>query len=261
MLPTTLEDRNIFRALQDSFRVSRKLPDNLGDLLLTVGLYFLGAPYAAHTLEKSNREGLIVNLREFDCYTFVENALVLTRMLKSRKTSWTDYRTLLIATRYRQGRLAGYASRLHYFTDWLHDNQEKGFLQDITATLGGEIWQKHLNFMTTHRRQYPALKSAAVYHRLLTVEGKCTARSCRYLPKDRLRAVSNGIENGDLIAIITDRPGLDVAHVGLAIRHKKSLRLLHASPQAGRVVVSDNTLYQYLRQKKSRLGIMVARAL
>lgn len=261
MLLTTSEDRNIFRTLVQKFRAPGQLSNNLGELLLAVGLYLIDTPYAARTLERANRESLIVNLRALDCYTFVENVFVLARMLRSGLTSWTDYRAFLRATRYRQGRLAGYASRLHYFTDWLHDNREKGFLQDITGALGGEIWQKHCDFMTTHRNQYPALKAAAVYRHLLDVEANCAVRSGHYLPTARLQTGSAGIENGDLIAILTACPGLDVAHVGLAIYHKKGLHLLHASPQAGRVVVSETTLYQYLRQKKSRLGIMVARAL
>lgn len=261
MLPATLKDRDIFRTLVQKYHAPGQCPDNLGELLLAVGLYFLDTPYAAHTLERPGREGLVVNLRQLDCYTFVENVFVLTRMLRNGMTSWTDYRALLTATRYRQGRLAGYASRLHYFTDWLHDNQAKGFLQDLTGTMESESWQKPFDFMTAHRDQYPALNSTFVYRRLLAVEANCSARSYHHVPTARLRAGSDRIENGDLIAITTARPGLDVVHVGLAIHHKKSLLLLHASPQAGKVVVSETTLYQYLRQQQSRLGIMVSRAL
>ena len=261
MLTATSEDREIFRALVQKLRMPGKLPDSLGEQLLAVGLSFLDTPYAAHTLERPGREGLVVNLRQLDCYTFVENAFVLTRLLRTGRTSWTDYRALLKATRYRQGRLAGYASRLHYFTDWLHDNKKKGLLQDITLSLEGEAWQKPFDFMTAHRDQYPALQDAVVYRRLLDVEANCSARTYHFVPKYRLPAFSKLIENGDCVAIVTACPGLDVAHVGLAIYHKKGLHFLHASPQAGKVVVSETTLYQYLRQKKTRLGIMVARAL
>jgi len=69
------------------------------------------------------------------------------------------------------------------------------------------------------------------------------------------------IQNGDLIAVTTDIEGLDVVHAGIAVKIKKSLHLLHASQRAGKVVISGETLYRYLAQRKSRQGIMVARIL
>ena len=39
---------------------------------------FLGVPYVAYTLEKFSSERLIVNTRELDCTTLIENVTALT---------------------------------------------------------------------------------------------------------------------------------------------------------------------------------------
>ena len=128
-----------------------------GQFILRIGRFFLGTPYGTGTLETEGAERLVVNLRELDCFTFVENVVVLALVSKSRQKSFEVFCRLLRKTRYRQGRLQGYASRLHYFSDWIHDNEKKGIIKDVTAEIGGRPWRKTVNFMTTHPDLYPAL--------------------------------------------------------------------------------------------------------
>ena len=65
--------------------------------------------------------------------------------------------------------------------------------------------------------------------------------------------------DGDIIAITTNLPGLDVAHVGMAEYINGTLHLLHASSTLGKVVVSEEPLSQMLRNNKSWSGIRVVR--
>ena len=65
--------------------------------------------------------------------------------------------------------------------------------------------------------------------------------------------------DGDIIAITTNLPGLDVAHVGIAEYINGKLHLLHASSTLGKVVVSEEPLRQMLRNHKSWSGIRVVR--
>ena len=44
----------------------------------------------------------------------------------------------LVASRYRGGTLSDYASRLHYFDDWIDDNESRKRLANLTQALGGE---------------------------------------------------------------------------------------------------------------------------
>ena len=68
------EDREICEELLRSAyeRGDGAMP--LTELIVAVGRNFLDAPYEAETLEKEGTEELVVNLRAFDCVTFVESA-------------------------------------------------------------------------------------------------------------------------------------------------------------------------------------------
>ena len=242
--------------LLDQKKTLAPFPDQL---VLEIGKFFMGTPYRAGTLEMKGAEHLVVNLREHDCFTFVENVVALAWLVKSRKESLGAFRRLLLKIRYRQGRLQGYSSRLHYFSDWIHDNQEKGIVRDITAEVGGRPLRKAITFMTTHPDLYPPLKNATNLRRMKSVERTINKRSRYFIPKRAVRGLEDRIRDGDLIAITTNTEGLDVQHVGLAVRVKHRIHLLHASSTEGKVVLSKKTLYRHLMERSTRSGIMVAR--
>jgi hypothetical protein len=230
---------------------------SLNDLLILVGEYFIGAPYTANTIEIRNEEVLIVNLRQFDCFTFLENVIVLACLIEAGKTAFSDYTNQLKNIRYRKGRLKGYASRLHYFSDWLYENQEKGIVKDITSEIGGKPYAKDIHFMTRHPEDYPLLKDKKLYKELLVVEKRISGRTRYIIPKNEFWKAEPKIENGSLIGITTDIEGLDVTHVGFAVWVKKHIHLLHASMEEKKVVVSKKTLGVYLNGKETMSGVVI----
>jgi hypothetical protein len=240
----------------DKKKASSKFPDQL---ILEIGKFFLGTPYVSGTLETKGAEHLVINLREVDCVTFVENVVALVCLVKSREKSFEAFRRYLQKIRYRGGQLQGYSSRLHYFSDWIHDNQRKHIVRDVTAKIGGRSLRKAVTFMTTHPDLYPALKNAATLRRMKSIERTISKRSLLFIPKKALRRLEDRIHDGDLIAVTTNAGGIDVQHVGLAIKVKNQIHLLHASSTEGKVVLSQKTLYRYLMQSKVRSGMMVAR--
>ncbi len=255
-------DREIYEGLIEYLdRLERPPAKSPGQLILDIGRFFFGAAYEAGTLEGNGAERLVVNLREFDCFTFVENAVALARHMGSGKRSYAAFLRLLRIIRYREGRLHGYPSRLHYFSDWIRDNQKKGILRDMTAEIGGRPLKRAMTFMTIHPDLYPPLKIASNLRAMKSIERTMSKRALSLIPKGNVRRCENRIHDGDLIAIATDREGLDVQHVGLAVRVKNRVHLLHASSREGKVVLSAKTLYRYLMENRSRSGIMVARLL
>lgn len=230
-----------------------------GELLVEVGRFFIGAPYRAKTLETEGPERLVVNLRTFDCLTFVETVLALTYLIQSRKRSFRAFRDLLRRIRYRSGRINGYASRLHYFLDWLRDNERKGFLKDVTSEIGGQPFKKTLSFMTTYPDLYPALKNGETLRKMKAVERGLSRTRAFFLPKACVKDKEDRISNGDLIALTTRIEGLDVQHVGFAVRQKKRIHLLHASSREKKVVLTRETLQRYLTRRRTVTGIMIAR--
>jgi len=255
------EDKEIYKDLIASVQRKWGMAKSAGELMLNVGRYFLGFPYVSDTLETEGEETLVINLRGFDCFTLAENVVVLARLIKGGGCTFEDYAATLENIRYRNGMLNGYSSRLHYFSDWLLDNEQKGIVKDITDEMGGKQFLKEINFMTMHRGNYSGLNTDKSYREMVVVEKNMSRRSLYHIQKAELRQFENLIENGDLIAVTTSIEGLDVVHVGLAIRVRGRIHLLHASEVEKKVVISDDTLYRYLSKRKTMTGIIVGRVI
>ncbi|WP_127020131.1 N-acetylmuramoyl-L-alanine amidase-like domain-containing protein [Flagellimonas beolgyonensis] len=233
---------------------------NLGDTISLVGQSFLGTPYVEKTLEVGDTETLVVNFSGLDCTTFVENVLAFTALLKKQQNDFQDFASELETIRYRNGEMKGYPSRLHYFTEWIRNNEKKGLVKDITKDLGGIELEKPINFMGTHRDLYPFLASDANFQAMQQVESQLAKETLCYLPQNQIADKEHLIQSGDIIALATSIKGLDVTHTGIAIhRPDGRLHLLHASSKNGEVEISELPLADYLKNIKSNIGIIVAR--
>ena len=232
-----------------------------GNLICAIGSYFLGAPYEPGTLEIGHKEKLIVNFVQFDCFTFVETVLALTGCVADDQITLQEFRRQLQFIRYRNGVIDGYSSRLHYFTDWLRDNVQKKILRDISRELGAVNLRKKINYMTTQRSAYSALRDENKFKKMLLVEKNISRRIFYVIDENKIGQIKNEIKNGDIIAFTANTEGLDVAHVGFALWQGGNLHLLHASSKEGKVIVSKKTLAAYLKQNKKFTGFIVARPL
>ena len=248
------------QAFEDKIiEVDGLLKKDLGKTIIAVGKTFLGTPYVAKTLEIGETETLVINLHGLDCTTYVENVLVFSLLLRKEKSNFNSYTNQLETIRYKNGKLDGYASRLHYFSEWIANNEKKGLLKDITSEIGGKEITKKINFMSSHRDLYPFLKDDANYEKIKVSENYLNNKSICILPQDQIETNEHLIRSGDIIALTTSINGLDITHTGLASREKDGrIHLLHAS-SSGEVKVSDLTLVDYLKKVKNNTGIMVAR--
>ena len=229
------------------------------DQIVAIGKTFLGTPYVEKTLEVGETESLVINLRGLDCTTFVENVLAFSLLVTKGRSDFNAFTKNLKTIRYRDGFLDGYPSRLHYFTEWIRNNKEKGLVQDITSDLGGVEVKKPINFMGTHRELYPFLAEDVNYEKMVQVEEALAKESLCILPQENIADVEDTLENGDIIALATSIKGLDVTHTGFAIRMPDNrIHLLHASI-SGAVTITKEPLVDYLKKVKSNTGIIVAR--
>jgi hypothetical protein len=115
---------------------------------ITIAKSFIGQPYKAGTLEGKPKEQLVCNLRDFDCSTFVETVVAMSLINHAGSPSFEKFKKQLTELRYRNGSVEGYASRLHYFREWIIQAERNNILQDITSKIGGLKQKKNLNFMT-----------------------------------------------------------------------------------------------------------------
>lgn len=248
------------RAFSDKIAEIKDIPNkDSGSLLAAVGSTFLGTPYVAGTLEIGGAEKLVVNLHGLDCTTFVENVLAFSLLIREKDASFDNYTKVLQKIRYRNGRLSGYSSRLHYFSEWIRDNEKKGLVRDISATLGGVPSGKTLNFMTSHRDLYPRLDADKAFKEMEAVERQLLNQQYSYVPGEVLINRVSELEHGDIIALATNISGLDVTHTGIVYREPSGeLHLLHASSK-GQVEISEKPLMEYLSNVKNNTGILVVR--
>ena len=249
----------IFCTLAIASSVSAQETDNA---MLKYGLNFLKTPYVAHTLEVNEDEKLVVNFDEVDCTTFVEYVLALALSpVKNGTIDNADYARTLQSIRYRDGKIDGYTSRLHYIADWVNNGVRHGFMEDITAANSPDTVRLSLNFMSAHSKAYKHLESSPEnISKIEEIEKSLSGQLFHYIPKNKLPDEGLGwIKDGDIIAITTNIPGLDVVHLGLACYEKGVLKLLHASSTQKMVVVSQEPLAQMLKRNKKFTGIRVLR--
>jgi hypothetical protein len=251
-------DRLLAQAREQGWR---KLP--IGERIGAIGIALLGTPYVVASLEVGDREVCSVDLQGLDCVTFYETAVCFARMLKSGGRTPRALLDQVRFTRYRAGRLLGYASRLHYTSDWFADNARKRVVRVVTRELrGAALLDKRVDFMSTHPTAYPALAADSTLVRTIArIEDRLSGRPMVYVPKDRVVDAQSSLMTGDIVGITTSIDGLDCAHTGVCYRDEQGrVRLLHASTTA-REVTLDDELAAYLERVPTHTGIVVARPL
>lgn len=252
----------ITRLLTEAAGILREQPvPSTGPVVAAIAGTFTGTPYKSGTLE-GKPEMLTVNLDSLDCTTFVETIVAIVLTAEDNRTAWQDYLFTLEQLRYRQGKMDGYSSRLHYASDWIVDNIHRGNLREITDRLPGVSYQvKTLDYMTAHRDAYPALADSAEYEKVKNFE--IGYRSHRY-PFIRSGALQgkwgrDNLSTGDIILFTTRTPGLDVSHMGIVIMQKDGPHLLHASSREGKVVLDPRPLSEYMAKNRNLSGARILR--
>jgi hypothetical protein len=231
------------------------------ELMMKAALFLLQTPYVAHTLEVNDEEELVINLRELDCMTFVESCLALSRAAQYAYPDFDYFVRQLKYIRYRGGIIQGYTSRLHYTTDWITDNVNKGTLEDITCALGGKRFQPRVGYMSSHPELYSGLRDNPQSTKTMaSIEKTINQRTTYYyIPKGEIVEKQSLIKNGDIICFTTSLSGLDISHLGIACRDKGQLSFIHASTRYKKVVINPESLSDYCQMNKSNTGIMVLR--
>lgn len=192
---------------------------------------------------------------------YVESVLALARVMSGGIPTFERFQDELRRIRYRDGRIEGYASRLHYFSEWIRDNEEMGIVRDVTRELGGVPTDEPIGFMSANRQEYEGLKDPATLARIVEIEEKLSAHPRFYIPEQRIAEIAPLIEDGDIIAITSSLRGLDVAHTGFALWVNGSLHFMNAPLVGTDVRISELPLAERVARIEGQDGIMVARPL
>lgn len=268
-LKSSDEVKTVYRADTSDVAIYEKLikyaDDNqlenksVAEIEIAVASQLMGTPYVGHTLENDSVESLVVNLRELDCTTFVENVSAISLCIAHKTKSFNDYCEMLTNIRYRDGKINQYPSRLHYSTDWMINNRGKGLLKIVSDDFGPADFNSKVDFMSTHPEYYRQLLNQDFVEEIRKHEARISEAKLKFIPKDRIDELAENIKDGDIIAISTTVQGLDFSHMALAAWKNNKLHFIHASSKEKKVVFSEKTLQEYLAGSKSNDGIVVAR--
>ena len=259
-----------YQSKKDMERIERllveatKLPKD-SNLMLHFGKQFLGVPYVAHTLDRNTvEETLTINTSELDCTTFVENVLALTLCAKRGETKFSDFENQLQQIRYRNGKVE-YTRRLHYFTFWIEDNVRMGYVTKVESQYMPftAVQRVKVDYMTKHVKDYAMLSAHPEWlGGIKEMESIITGNFFRYIPKKNINnsnILRQTIKDGDIIAILTKKKGLDTSHIGIAVWQKDGLHLMNASSIHKKVVIEPMLLQNYMKKHPSQIGIRLCR--
>jgi Protein of unknown function (DUF1460) len=258
LIPDTEDGRIYRRIVSDADR--HDLPqESMGKIMQTVAEQFLGSEYRAGLLDQEAQETLVISLKQFDCFLFVETVLAIANNIKQQDYNYQAFTHKIEDQRYWQGKMNGYCSRLHYFSDWIDDNSKRGNVENITPQLGGIDTVKKINFMTTHRSSYPNLAQGDLNFQCIARVEDSLPQTFNYIPTKNIRQAYSQLQSGDMIGVATDIRGLDFTHTGLVFQQPNGdMGLIHASP-AGKVVIAQD-LQTYVSKVENAIGIVVTRA-
>ena len=215
--------------------------------------------------ERPGAETLDVNVDAFECISFIESTLAVARCAWESERNESCFVRELEATRYRGGRMGDYASRLHYFVDWIGDNESRKRLVNMTASFGGEPVQKDFFYISERVLKRWDVKEdelaslTSMTREMQTTEARLSATTHSVLTRESAPAVLSELKDGDLVAFVRERPGLLVHHAGFVYWTNGTPRLLHASSYHSRVVITVRDLTNYLLRRPERRGVIVAR--
>ena len=258
---------------QDIFHQKMLLPRPLSMSagVVEIGRTFIGNPYpkanadttrradGSVALQPIQKEVLVVNLKKFDCVTFVESMIALTKTRLSATPNFDVFKKNLTSVRYRNSAI-DYAARLHYFSDWLFENEKNGTLRLITKEIGGETYPKTVFFMSLKKDTlYGNMADPTTFAAMRGVENAISAREKFYIPKEKVASIEHLLKDGDIIGISNRTDGMDMAHTGIVVWQNGRPYMLHASSQFRQVTMTDVPLSDYLLRNKLQTGIMVGR--
>ncbi len=253
----TQKDVENFQEVMNLLAPDRELP--MSELVIKVAKHFLGTPYVAGTLE-IEPERLTVNTRETDCILFVEMCLAMSLTAKDAEPTFEKYVDNLRRLRYRNGKVDGYASRLHYTSEWIIQGETRGIFHEVSRQCGGSVLDQKFNFMSNHPASYKQLKdNPKAVAKIRIAEQNLETWDYWYIPKADLPRCIQNIKTGDIIGFNSSTPGLDIAHVAYAYWEGDTLTFIHASMSDKKVVINKTPLVEYTNGIKGHNGLRVVR--
>lgn len=232
-----------------------------------VSKYFLGRKYRPETKkriqqqrtvkpavkkEATNAQPLPVTIVRtsstyLDCMTYVEHVMAVAA--SDAPDYEKSFLNRLIDIVYRaDGAPLMSHHRNHFTSMWADINEQKGYVTNIARGHPAAVTRElFLNRVGTNRTFY--VKDSFMI--------AAQAQIMWYFPVESIFKGLAPMESGDIVAMVTDKEGLDVTHMGFYVEHDNQKWLRHASLKLNRVM--DEDFEKYLRAGSHVKGLMVLR--
>lgn len=271
-LPFTLQAQSVAEgnmsreSAQKYSKISKILLENreksVPELMIIAAKQMLGTDYVAGTLEQIP-EKLSVSLTQTDCILFVESCLAMALNAKKGLDNPDSLCATTQSFRYRNGKVDGYASRIHYTSEWIRQGEARGIFREITDVLSGDnLSGQRFSYMSEHSDAYKQLKgNPAEVARIAQMEKNLNAFTDYFvIPKEDVKKIGHLLKDGDILGFNTSVKGLDIAHVAL-VYHKENgeVGFIHASQADGKVVIDEKSIADYVMARKNNNGIRIVR--
>lgn len=234
-----------------------KLP--LGEVIQWTALQLLGQPYAKSLLDRKTPEYLYISLADTDCMLFVEEVVAAGGLIKQNDLNIDDLTKDIKELRYHGD--VTYCERNHYFKDWALDNKDKGTVIDEAYALTGVTFPFTAHVMSDRLARNSSDIHAEDLACITQREQQINQRKLGYIPLKDLKKNLRYIQAGDIIGIVRSPNSYAdaVHHLGIAyVKPGKSVGMIHASSESGKVVLADS-LQGYLAKFKDSQGIILLR--
>ena len=247
-------------------KISKELLANkdksVPELMIIAAKQMLGTEYVAGSLEQVP-EKLKVSLVETDCILFVETCLAMAVNAKKGNDSPDSLCAFIQGTRYRNGEVDGYTSRIHYTSGGIRQGEANGIFREITDVLSGEnLSGQRFSYMSEHTGAYKQIKdNPAEIAKIAKMEESLNRYTDYYvIPKAEVKKMEHLLKDGDILGFNSNVKGLDIAHVAL-VYHKENgeVGFIHASQVDGKVVIDEKSIHDYVNSRKSNDGIRIIR--
>ena len=226
--------------------------------LLRLARLSLGYPYKAFSLDDGEKEQLLIDLTQFDCFLFVEQLLALanSREVETLNEGVERFADHVRRLRYVNGEV-DYCRRQHYFTRWAEAAERNGYVVNLTPFLPGATSRTvPLNFMSTHTASYKPMKLERNRQCISELEKDLVVKQS-YIPLAALPEVLPSLRTGDIFALVTRIAGLDVTHVGFLEVTDGEVDAIHAAEGAG--VIRSKNLAAYAAKVPEVIGVAIYR--
>jgi Protein of unknown function (DUF1460) len=202
--------------------------------LLAISQHFLGAPYLFSPLGEATGEDNdpLFTTKQFDCLSLVEISMALASTPEIEEAM-----SRLKQLRYTGDRVH-FSERKHFMeSQWIPDNTQGGWLQDVTKQVGGGLTVR------VHKQMSPAIyaKRKKLAELDLPVDHIPNGTfAWNAIPLDKVMQVADKIPTGTLLFVVRQdfaTTPYRITHVGIVMQKKAGTYLRHAKDQGAHRVL------------------------